>query len=211
MRALLSLLLAWAAPAAAGVLEIAVRAAGTPVADAVLAVRVADGGSAPPPPPARRHVIDQRDETFLPYLQLFRPGDQVVFRNSDRTRHHVYTFAPAQPFEFVLAPGEDSAPLTLGHAVAIAVGCNIHDQMIAHLYVSDAPWLARTGSDGQARLPLAPGRYALEIWHPRLRPGAPPLRREAFVAAGDELLRLEFELTLLPDRRRDQDPERSDY
>ena len=41
-------------------------------------------------------IIDQRDETFIPYVEIFRPGDQVVFRNSDRTRHHVYSFAPAK-------------------------------------------------------------------------------------------------------------------
>ena len=42
------------------------------------------------------HVIDQKNLMFVPYVQVFRPGDAVVFRNSDRTRHHVYSFSPAK-------------------------------------------------------------------------------------------------------------------
>lgn len=84
---------------------------------------------------------------FMPYIEVFRPGDEVVFRNSDRTRHHVYSFSPNRTFEFVLAPGQSLARMKLDKSGVITVGCNIHDQMATYLYVSDAPWIARTAME----------------------------------------------------------------
>ena len=77
---------------------------GNPAANAVVTLR-REGDNGTIQRTAAMKIIDQRDETFIPYVEIFRPGDQVVFRNSDRTRHHVYSFAPAKAFEFVIAPG----------------------------------------------------------------------------------------------------------
>jgi len=90
---------------------------------------------------------DQKNLMFMPYIEVFRPGDEVVFRNSDRTRHHVYSFSSNRTFEFVLAPGQSSARMKLDKSGVIAGGCNIHDQMATYLYVSDAPWIARTARE----------------------------------------------------------------
>jgi plastocyanin len=147
-----------------GAAELTVRIAdsrGAPVADAVVTV-VPRAGNATPPiarqsAPGTK-IIDQKDETFIPYVETFRPGDNVIFHNSDHTRHHVYSFAPARQFEFVLAPGESSVPLQLDHTGIVAVGCNIHDQMITYFYVSDAPWIARSGADGRVSMCSAHAR-----------------------------------------------------
>jgi plastocyanin len=157
------------------------------------------------------HIVDQRNEAFVPYVQLLRPGDTVVFRNSDSTRHHVYSFAPARAFEFVIPSGESSPPVTLATPGEIAVGCNIHDLMITHLYVSDAPWFGRTGADGRAAFKaLPPGTYTVQVWHPQLRPGRPGPQRE--VAVGEADAEAAFVLPLLPDPRRDAgNRERSAY
>ena len=76
----------------------------------------------------------------------------------------------------MLSPGESSTPLVLDRAGVIAVGCNIHDSMINYLYVSDAPWIARTGADGLATIRGVPagGGYRVQTWQPRLRPGRAP-------------------------------------
>ena len=79
---------------------------GKPVADAVVGVLVPPGVQPPPPPPARTHTVNQVALTFVPYIEVLRPGDKVVFRNSDRTRHHVYSFSAAKSFEFMLSPGQ---------------------------------------------------------------------------------------------------------
>jgi plastocyanin len=179
-------------------LEVHVAAArGAPVADAIVSVRLRGGGVAPVPAPSR-HTIDQKNLAFTPSLEVARPGDEVVFRNSDGTRHHVYSFSPAAKFEFVLAPRDSSPPLRLQRTGVVAVGCNIHDSMIAWLYVTEAPWTARTGADGRARFDgLPPGDYEVRAWQPRLRPGRGEPTRNATVAAGASAS-VSFALTLLP-------------
>jgi plastocyanin len=196
-------LLAAAAPVGAGELSIGLDDGhGHPVADAVVTLHK-EGGE-PIPREAMTKTIDQRDETFLPYVEIFRPGDQVVFRNSDRTRHHVYSFAPAKTFEFVIAPGDSSPPITLDHVGEISVGCNIHDQMITHLYVSDAPWVSRSGADGRVDFKqLPPGAYHLEVWHPQLRPGRAGPHQD--IAVNDAPQSVTFSLSLLPDPRQTGD------
>lgn len=186
---------------------------GQPVADAVVTLIARDGTTNPD---AGQHpltrTIDQKALAFVPYLQVFRPGDRVVFRNSDRTRHHVYSFSPVKTFEFVLASGQSSAPLTLESSGVIAVGCNIHDGMIAYLYVSDAPWMARSDSSGNvdfARLPA--GTYDVRVWQPRLRPNHPDLVQSKVVVDAAGSSTVEFALPLLPDARLRFDREHTHY
>jgi plastocyanin len=186
-------------------------ARGRPAADAVILLHPAPGTAAPTGVARVVRTIDQRDETFVPYVETFRPGDAVLFSNSDATRHHVYSFSPLRRFEFVLAPGERTAPQALDAPGVIAVGCNIHDRMLAYLHVSDAPWQARTDAQGKARIAtLAPGEYRLEVWHPQLAGAVPPPR--AVVLDSTRARQLSsYSLTLRPDPRGAPDPERVDY
>jgi hypothetical protein len=149
---------------------------------------------------------------FMPYIEVFRPGDSVVFRNSDNTRHHVYSFSPVKAFEFVLTPGQSSAPLALDKSGVVAVGCNIHDRMIAYLYISDAPWIAHSGADGKVNFDALPaGAYEVRVWQPRLRPNKPDLAQIATVLADADPQTLTFTLSLLPDPRTQFDREHTSY
>jgi plastocyanin len=184
---------------------------GAPVADAVVSVipRNETAGVRDAAPATK--IIDQKDETFIPYVEIFRPGDSVVFRNSDQTRHHVYSFAPARQFEFVLTSGQSSPPLRLEHAGVVAVGCNIHDRMITYLYIGEAPWMTRSGADGRAAIDTLPvGDYDVQVWHPQLRPGQAVPNQTAHVVDGGSA-ELSFTLSLLPDPRVTADRERVEY
>jgi len=213
---ILTLLGATAAAAA----ELEVRVAdrhGEPIADAVVSVivRGAAGGEPrkePTQPPAPLRVIDQKALVFTPYVEVFRPGDEVVYRNSDRTRHHVYSFSPIKAFEFVLAPGASSDPLKLERAGVIAVGCNIHDGMINYLYISDAPWVARTDARGVVAFrDLPAGAFDVRVWQPRLPPKRPDLVQSGLNLRADEHRSLDFSLSLLPDSRLQFDREHTRY
>jgi plastocyanin len=172
---------------------------GRPAPDAVVSLRREDASQAEPRAAVTR-VVDQRHETFLPYVEIFRPGDQVVFRNSDRTRHHVYSFSVAKTFEFVIAPGEASPPVTLDRTGEISVGCNIHDHMITHLFVSDAPWVARSDESGRVVFRNLPkGVYTLDVWHPQLRPGRQGPHET--IEIGDTAAAAKYSMPLLPDPR----------
>lgn len=169
-------LLVAAASARAGDLAVSVvDGDGHPVQDAVVSIEAPAGSVARPlAVPAQPLVVDQVDETFVPYVMIAPRGTQVVFRNSDTTRHQVYSFSPPRPFQLITVPGETSPPMVFDQDGVVVIGCNIHDQMIAYLYVTDRPWAAQTGADGVARFAgLADGSYQAHIWQPRLRPGHP--------------------------------------
>jgi plastocyanin len=186
---------------------------GHAVSDAVVMLipDAAPAAASAPPAPAT-HVVDQRDETFVPYVQLLRPGDEVVFRNSDSTRHHVYSFAAIRTFEFVLRPGESSPALVMDKSGIAAVGCNIHDHMITYLFVSAVPAIALSGGDGNATIGhLAPGRYTAHVWHPQLHPGHPQPSQSVTIGGDADTGHLDFTLSLMPDPRMFMDREHLDY
>jgi plastocyanin len=210
------ILLAWLlamlpGSAAAGQLGVSVAdGSGKPVADAVVTLYPASTQVVRPTAAPVRRIVDQRNLMFLPYLQVLRPGDEVVFRNSDRTYHHVYSFSSVRAFEFVLAPGQSSPSLRLDKAGAIAVGCNIHDPMIAYLYVTDAPRFAQTSASGKVMFEdLAAGDYEVRVWQPRLRPGKPEPRQT--VTLGATAMSIMVTLNLLPDPRQRADLEHVHY
>lgn len=189
---------------------------GKPVGEAVVTV-LPQATAATPIKPAQRpapttKTINQLALTFVPYIEVFRPGDSVVFRNSDETRHHVYSFSPVKAFEFMLGPGASSPPLELEKTGVVAVGCNIHDSMITYLYVSDAPWITMSNKQGKASFPgLAAGNYTVRVWQPRLRPGKPDLAQSAVLVSASKSESMTFTLSLLPDSRRQFDREHTRY
>jgi len=140
---------------------------GKPVADAIVVATPAAGPTArPTPEPA---VEDQRNMEFVPYVLPIAVGTEVHFPNNDDARHHVYSFSPAKTFELPLYSGASAAPVLFDKPGVVILGCNIHDWMIAYIYVSDSPYFAKTAADGRAALgSLPPGDYAVRIWHPQL-------------------------------------------
>lgn len=158
------------APALAGDLTVSVRdAGGRPVRDAVVTVHPAAGV---PPGPIRfawPQRMSQEDLQFQPYVLIVPVGGTVAFPNFDRVRHHVYSFARGNRFEVELYGRDQARSHTFRAAGVAAVGCNIHDQMLAYIKVVDTPWAAKTGTDGDVTLRGVPtGGATLRVWHPRL-------------------------------------------
>lgn len=130
-------------------------------------------------------IIDQRNETFLPLVTIVPKGGHIVFSNNDQTTHQVYSFSATKQFEITLARGEKSPPVAFDNPGVAALGCNIHDHMIAYAFVAESPWAALTGADGHASIANVPaGNYQAQVWHPKFPPGRdPPSLRT--VLAGD--------------------------
>ena len=115
-------------------------------------------------------VIDQRDKEFIPSVSAVTVGSQVNFPNSDDILHHVYSFSSAKTFNIPLyGQGEnDNYFETFPEAGVIEIGCNIHDWMLAYLYVAETDLHAISDRSGSAVLDELPeGEYQLRIWHPR--------------------------------------------
>ena len=146
---------------------------GKPVQNAVVSL-VADFRTTIPSASTRLpndKVIDQRFETFVPLVTIVPRNGHVVFANSDPTTHQVYSFSPAKQFEITLARDTSSPPITFSNAGVAALGCNIHDNMIAYVFVADSPWTGLTGADGRVVIDdVPPGNYQAQVWHYRYPP-----------------------------------------
>lgn len=174
---------------------------GKGVADAVV-VAVPAGGTAGlnvrQPPPA---VEDQRNKEFVPYVLPILVGTAVHFPNHDNIRHHVYSFSPAKTFELPLYAGTPASPVIFDKPGVVILGCNIHDWMVAYVYVSESPYFAKTVDDGKATLSSVPtGEYTVRVWHPQLK-GKEQDTAQTLVVPASGVLETAREIALTPDLR----------
>jgi plastocyanin len=185
----------------AGSLEIIVKDdKGRPVSDAV--AYAAGAGSAAP---KKQTVVDQRDKQFVPYMTAVQVGTAVIFPNSDKIRHHVYSFSPAKKFELPLYSGVPAEPVVFDKAGFVTLGCNIHDWMIAYVAVLPTPYFQVTRQDGRAVLKDLPaGQYTMQVWHPALKGQPEALAQRVDVGGGTKSL--VFTLPLKSDVRAKRAP-----
>tara|TARA_R110002126_G_scaffold98045_14_gene228123 strand:- start:15622 stop:16248 length:627 start_codon:yes stop_codon:yes gene_type:complete len=116
--------------------------------------------------PEAAQVI-QKDLNFQPFVSVVAQGTLVDFPNMDKTRHHVYSFSPAKVFELRLYSGKPEAPVLFDRAGVITLGCNIHDNMLAYLYVTGSRYTAMTDASGTVHFADLPQtNFQLKIWHP---------------------------------------------
>lgn len=167
--------------AASGTITVEVKdATGAPLVDAVILAR-GPNNSAPP----KKAVIDQVDKEFVPFVSVVSVGTAATFPNQDDIRHHVYSFSPAKQFELPLYKGTPAAPVVFDRTGVVTLGCNIHDWMLAYVYVTDAPRFGKTDAAGRLELTDLPaGTWELVAWHPFVKGGkdSPPQRLD--LAAG---------------------------
>ena len=163
-------LLLFSTDAGATALSVVVHGAdGAPLDQAVVIV---DAGDSTETAPATA-VIDQVNRMFVPHVSVVRTGTAVSFPNRDDIRHHLYSFSAAKTFELPLYKGTPAEPVIFDNRGIVTLACNIHDWMLAFVYVTDAPTFVVTGEDGRAAFDL-PSRdqYSVTVWHPSLGPEA---------------------------------------
>jgi plastocyanin len=120
--------------------------------------------------------MDQIDRQFVPHVLIVPTGSQVRFANSDTVSHQVYSFSAAKKFQLPLYRDKTHPPVEFGRAGVVTIGCNIHDQMRAYVFVVDAQYFGRTDAAGVLKIPVVePGEYQLQIWHPLAREMRPVL------------------------------------
>jgi len=126
----------------------------------------------------------QQNMQFHPFVLVVPVGATVSFPNRDSTKHDVYSFSPAKPFELKLFAKDQTRSVHFDRAGIVALGCNIHDQMTAFIVVTDSEWTAKTDGRGVVTFADVPDQPArLTVWHPYLR--APGNSVAKSIAAGD--------------------------
>lgn len=137
-----------------------------PVAQVVAALIPTAKAAASSPPTA---LMDQRNNAFVPGVLAIRTNTLVHFPNSDNVRHHVYSFSPAKRFELRLYHGETAQPILFDKPGRVVLGCNIHDSMLAYIYVVDTEFYGVADAQGKLVIENLPaGEYQLELQHPDL-------------------------------------------
>jgi len=175
---------------------------GSPVKDAVLTLIPVDPSQAPEPAITPGAIMTQKDRTFIPYVLPVRTGTPVSFPNEDDLLHHVYSFSETKRFEISLYAGTPVNPIVFETAGVVPLGCNIHDWMLSYIYVTDAPYFAKSNEAGKVEIRSIPdGKYRAQIWHPRLK-GKIGMHEQEIIATGGGSLQIEFDVSLKRERRR---------
>jgi plastocyanin len=119
-----------------------------------------------PEPFDGRATMDQRDQTFVPYVLAIRAGTRVEFRNSDRTYHNVFSLSKAGRFDLGRYGRGGSKSVRFERPGAVRVFCDIHSHMSAFILVFAHRYFATTAADGSYRIPdVPPGTYRLVVWN----------------------------------------------
>ena len=189
----LILTITWKEPAAADIIAKVVDDSGAAIVHTVV---YADSKSVTAPAlGAEEAIIDQVDKMFTPFVSAIRVGTRVIFPNRDNIKHHVYSFSRPNNFELPLYAGSVAPPVLFDKEGEIAMGCNIHDWMIAHVLVVKTPSFGVTDKNGRAHLGGLPaGDYTVRVWHPGMR--RKPKTKPQTVSMSAENQELHFSIRL---------------
>lgn len=158
---------------------------GKPLAGAVITLD-AQGTHLPPAAPVHA-ILDQVDLAFVPDIVVVPVGSTISFPNSDAVSHQVYSFSPTRRFQLPLYRGKPYPPMVFDQPGVVTLGCNIHDNMLAYVVVTEAPFFGLTDAKGKWAVPDLPsGSYRLHLWHPLLNEPSGAFERvvEASAAEG---------------------------
>ncbi|HEX9138332.1 MAG TPA: methylamine utilization protein [Steroidobacteraceae bacterium] len=209
-----SVLAAAAPPASAAALSVTVSTSGgAALRDAVI---VAEPLQKPPRPKGGlTAIMDQRDLQFVPDVLVVQTGTAVNFPNSDQVRHQVYSFSPAKTFQLSLYAGHAYPPVIFDKPGLVKLGCNIHDDMLGYIYVTDSPWFGRTDASGALQLTDLPaGEYRIHLWHPLMNEAKTEIVQPVTVGEDSAANRAHLSLShamRAPAVRHDADKTWSDY
>jgi plastocyanin len=209
-----SVLAAAPTPASAAALSVTVSTvSGGAVRDAVV---VAEPVQKPlKPKSGLTAIMDQRDLQFSPQVLVVQTGTAVNFPNSDQVRHQVYSFSPAKTFQLSLYAGKAYPPVIFDKPGLVTLGCNIHDDMLGYIYVTDSPWFGRTDASGALQLTDLPaGEYRIHLWHPLMNEAKAEIIQPVIVGEDSAANRVHLTLQHVmraPAVRHDADKTWSDY
>ena len=147
-----------------------------------------------------RAIMLQQDRQFAPFILPVQLGTTVEFPNRDPFRHQVYSFSAAKAFELKLYGGNEVNSITFDKEGVIALGCNIHDNMLAYIYVVGTPYFAMAAKDGAASVEQIPaGSYTVNVWHPSQK-GGQAVSKDITLAAGDTA-KLDLQIEMKRERK----------
>lgn len=121
-------------------------------------------------PSKNKVVLDQKGCLYYPYVTGIQVGQELEIVNDDSTLHNVHALPTANE-EF--NKGQPVQGMKFSHKFTkaeiippVKFKCDVHPWMFAYIAVVPHPFFATTREDGSYKISgLAPGKYAIEIWH----------------------------------------------
>lgn len=130
----------------------------------------------------RAAEMSQEDLEFSPFVLPVKKGTTINFPNKDKVRHHVYSFSKAKRFELKLYGGDEHRAVEFDETGIVALGCNIHDDMLAYVVVTDALHFGVSDDFGSLSLKdVSGGAYTAQFWHPNLTRSSSPVEHNVQV------------------------------
>src|ERR1043165_7938967 len=78
---------------------------------------------------APKHVIEQKDKSFSETEITVKPGQVLVFKNSDEVTHNVFSTSKANAFNIKVQQPGGSSEVTFAEEGTTDVRCAIHPKM----------------------------------------------------------------------------------
>jgi plastocyanin len=140
------------------------------------------------PAPGRAR-LDQKNETFVPYVLAVTVGSTVDFPNSDRIYHNVFSLSKAKRFDLGRYPRGQSRSVRFDRPGVVRVFCEIHSHMSAFILVFAHRYFSVTDGEGLFRIEgVPPGAYTLAVWND----GEVRARRDVRVAGAGDVVERDF-------------------
>jgi plastocyanin len=145
--------------------------------------------------PGSKAVMVQTAKQFMPFVLPVQMGTSVEFPNRDPFRHQVYSFSPAKTFELKLYGGSEAGAVTFDKEGVVPLGCNIHDNMLAYVYVVGTPYFAVTAQLGEGKITELPaGDYTVKVWHPNQKSSEGNTGTVRIAESGESTITVQMEL-----------------
>ncbi len=112
----------------------------------------------------RELTLDNKGCTFVPHISATTVGSALTVTNSDAFVHNTHANLALQA-NFAVGPGQ-SETKKLPKDGWVAINCDFHPWMFAHIKVFAHDLFDLTSTDGAYKIAnIPPGEYEIEIWH----------------------------------------------
>lgn len=81
------------------------------------------------------HTVDQINKQFSISKLTIKAGDTVVFKNSDKVQHNVFSLSDVQSFDLGSYPQGESRSVVFGKPGIVDIECSIHPDMVMTIEV----------------------------------------------------------------------------
>ena len=113
-------------------------------------------------------VINNKGCRFEPHVALMQAGQTLIIENSDTVGHNTKIDSPNNPINPIIPPGQklEEKGFTKAERLPVGASCSIHPWMNGWLVVTDSPYMAASGENGEFLIENLPaGKHTFTVWH----------------------------------------------